>query len=161
MTNIFVVILETLWNTLLCLCSNHKSFQERYKCLMCVAFGSITHKKSDMSEKFIKTSVDSYGTFLIKNALEPPRKVSYDDLLTEIGEFGWWQQWQIFLYSLPPFMSGALFMLGTFTSKFTFLLNWPNWPKLLKCWKVRTTNVYLEAVNSGTPRWWSWSCLTF
>ena len=88
---------------------------------MCVAFGSITHKKSDMSEKFIKTSVDSYGTFLIKNALEPPRKVSYDDLLTEIGEFGWWQQWQIFLYSLPPFMSGALFMLGTFTSNFPLI----------------------------------------
>ena len=80
----------------------------------------MTLKKSDMSEKFNKRSVvDSYGTFLSKNALDPPRKVTYDDLLSEMGEFGWWQQWQIFLYSLPPFMSGALFMLGTFTSRFT------------------------------------------
>lgn len=79
---------------------------------------SIAPKKSDMSGKFEKRSVESYGTFLIKNAPNPPRKVTYDDLLGEMGEFGRWQQWQIFLYSLPPFMSGALFMLGTFTSKF-------------------------------------------
>ena len=75
-------------------------------------------RQSDMPEKINKRSADSYGTFLIKNALDPPsKKVTYDDLLGEMGEFGLWQQWQIFLYSLPPFMSGALFMLGTFTSK--------------------------------------------
>ena len=85
---------------------------------MCVTVLSMTIKKSAMSEKFNKRSVESYGTFLRKNVLAPPSKVTYDDLLAEMGEFGWWQQWQIFLYFLPPFMSGALFMLGTFTSQF-------------------------------------------
>ena len=83
----------------------------------------ITLKISDMSENANRRSVESYGTFLIKNALDPPRKVTYDDLLGEMGEFGCWQQWQIFLYSVPPFMSGALFMLGTFTSKSALALN--------------------------------------
>ena len=90
---------------------------------MCVTVLSITLKISDMSGK-TKRSAESYGTFLIKNALDPPsKKVTYDDLLGEMGEFGLWQQWQIFLYSLPPFMSGALFMLGTFTSKLALVLN--------------------------------------
>ena len=81
---------------------------------------SITLEISDMADKFHKRSGESYGTFLIKNTLDPPgKKVTYDDLLGEMGEFGRWQQWQIFLYSLPPFMSGALFMLGTFTSQLT------------------------------------------
>ena len=64
-----------------------------------------------------------YGTFSNEMPGEdaekawPPVRVSYDDVLGQIGEFGKWQQWQILLYSIPPFVSGALFMLGTFTSK--------------------------------------------
>ena len=90
---------------------------------MRVAVMSITLKKSEMPEKIHnKRSGESYGTFLIKNPFDPPRKkVTYDDLLGEMGEFGRWQQWQIFLYSLPPFMSGALFMLGTFTSQLALI----------------------------------------
>ena len=67
-----------------------------------------------------RISVDSYGTFLrssVQGGSDGGGKVTYDGLLKEIGEFGAWQQWQIFLYSLPAFMSGALFMLGSFTSK--------------------------------------------
>ena len=65
----------------------------------------------------------NYGTFAYKMSGEdvgeawPPIRVSYDDVLEQIGEFGRWQQWQIILYSIPPFVSGALFMLGSFTSK--------------------------------------------
>ena len=65
----------------------------------------------------------NYGTFANKMSGEdvgeawPPVRVSYDDVLEQIGEFGRWQQWQIILYSIPPFVSGALFMLGSFTSK--------------------------------------------
>ena len=65
----------------------------------------------------------AYGTFANELSVEdvgeawPPVRVSYDDVLEQIGEFGKWQQWQILLYSIPPFVSGALFMLGTFTSK--------------------------------------------
>ena len=72
-----------------------------------------------MADQYKRRSGDSYGTFLIKSpgVLEPARKVTYDDLLEEIGDFGRWQQWQIFLYSIPAFMSGALFMLGTFTRR--------------------------------------------
>ena len=79
---------------------------------------SITLKTSDMADHK-RRSGDSYGTFLLKSPglSEAEKKVTYDDLLEEIGEFGRWQQWQIFLYSIPAFMSGALFMLGTFTSK--------------------------------------------
>ena len=72
-------------------------------------------------DDFVETH---YGTFssLEKFSDEtrgeawPPVRVSYDDVLREIGEFGRWQQWQTLLYSIPPFVSGALFMLGTFTS---------------------------------------------
>ena len=72
--------------------------------------------KDDFEEK-------NYGTFANKMSGEdvgeawPPVRVSYDDVLEQIGEFGRWQQWQIILYSIPPFVSGALFMLGSFTSK--------------------------------------------
>ena len=63
----------------------------------------------------------TYGTFAEDKKQTgdafPPLRVSYDDVLEEIGEFGRWQQWQSFVYSVPPFMSGALFMLGTFTSR--------------------------------------------
>ena len=54
-----------------------------------------------------------YGTFS-KNTNE--NKITFDDILEEIGEFGTWQQWQSFLYSIPPFIAGSLFMLGAFTS---------------------------------------------
>lgn len=84
---------------------------------MCVTGISITLKESDMTDHYKRKSGDSYGTFLIENPGAPKRKLTYDDLLQEIGEFGSWQQWQIFLYSVPAFMAGALFMLGTFTSK--------------------------------------------
>ena len=73
-------------------------------------------KKDEFEEK-------SYGTFANEISGEdvgeawPPVRVSYDDVLEQIGEFGRWQQWQTLLYSIPPFVSGALFMLGTFTSK--------------------------------------------
>ena len=73
-------------------------------------------KKDEFEEK-------SYGTFANKISDEdggeawPPVRVSYDDVLEQIGEFGRWQQWQTLLYSIPPFVSGALFMLGTFTSE--------------------------------------------
>ena len=45
------------------------------------------------------------------------RKVGYDDILREIGEFGPWQQWLAALFWIPPAVSGAVFMLGSFTSK--------------------------------------------
>ena len=67
----------------------------------------------------------SYGTFketegswesLKDDRQSKNSKVGYDDILEEIGEFGPWQQWQCLVYSIPPFVSGALFMLGAFTS---------------------------------------------
>ena len=64
--------------------------------------------------------LEGYGTSLEERTVGeafPPARVSYDDVLKEIGEFGRWQQWQTLLYCVPPFVSGALFMLGTFTSE--------------------------------------------
>ena len=84
------------------------------------------HKRKRMKEDMIvnKETEDvdrTYGTFAEDKKQTgdafPPLRVSYDDVLEEIGEFGRWQQWQSFVYSVPPFMSGALFMLGTFTSR--------------------------------------------
>ena len=43
-------------------------------------------------------------------------RVGYDDILEEIGEFGPWQQWLAALFWIPPVVSGAIFMLGSFTS---------------------------------------------
>ena len=43
-------------------------------------------------------------------------RVGYDDILEEIGEFGPWQQWLAVLFWIPPVVSGAIFMLGSFTS---------------------------------------------
>ena len=76
--------------------------------------------KEDMIVNKETEDVDrTYGTFAEDKKQTgdafPPLRVSYDDVLEEIGEFGRWQQWQSFVYSVPPFMSGALFMLGTFT----------------------------------------------
>ena len=50
-------------------------------------------------------------------------KVGYDDVLEEIGEFGSWQQWLAVLFWIPPAVSGAIFMLGSFTSKSSHILS--------------------------------------
>ena len=49
-------------------------------------------------------------------------KVGYDNVLEEIGEFGPWQQWLYLLFWIPPAVSGAIFMLGTFTSKYKYMV---------------------------------------
>ena len=54
---------------------------------MCVTGISITLKESDMTDHYKRKSGDSYGTFLIENPGAPKRKLTYDDLLQEIGEF--------------------------------------------------------------------------
>ena len=61
------------------------------------------------------TEEKQYGTFS-KNFKKSENRISFDEILEEIGEFGSWQQWQSFLYSIPPFIAGSLFMLGAFTS---------------------------------------------
>ena len=65
----------------------------------------------------------AYGTFsqeideLHANGSDKvPSNVGYDDVLLEIGEFGSWQQWLALIFWIPPAVSGAIFMMGTFTS---------------------------------------------
>ena len=52
----------------------------------------------------------------VKNDQSTNTRVGYDDILEEIGEFGPWQQWLAALFWIPPVVSGAIFMLGSFTS---------------------------------------------
>jgi len=86
----------------------------------------------DMDKKQLTNTEEKYyGTFLSKceddqiTEHEPinnddslnkvHKKVTYDDFLEEIGEFGPWQQWLSVLFWVPAAVSGAIFMLGTFT----------------------------------------------
>ena len=39
-------------------------------------------------------------------------------VLREVGEFGRWQQQLSLLFWLPPLVSGAVFLLGSFTSQY-------------------------------------------
>ena len=71
-------------------------------------------KQENEEEKQYDTFSKNTNENKSKNLSE--NRITFDDILEEIGEFGTWQQWQSFLYSIPPFIAGSLFMLGAFTS---------------------------------------------
>ena len=77
-------------------------------------------KHEDVEEKQYGTFSNNASDSRSKNISE--NKVTFDEILEEIGEFGKWQQWQSFLYSIPPFIAGSLFMLGAFTSQNSMLI---------------------------------------
>ena len=57
----------------------------------------------------------SYGSLLENGLPKTQRALNYDDILLELGEFGLWQKILSAFFWIPPLVSGAVFLLDSFT----------------------------------------------
>ena len=69
----------------------------------------------------LHSSDSSYGSLPENGLPKTQRAVNYDDILLELGEFGLWQKILSAIFWIPPLVSGAVFLLDSFTGPIIYL----------------------------------------